>query len=420
MTRHVFINAHLLDGNTPGRQRATVVVEKDRIAAVAAAGETVTSQAGDLVYDLVGKTLMPGMVSGHFHTTYHNLGAEYGLPTAEHPPAFTAYRGMLNAQMALRAGFTSVVGAGCSYDIDASLEKAIEQGLVEGPRMVPCSRDTMSTYDNISQWWINADPQAGVDNCDGPVEMRKMVRRNAQRGARMIKLTASGGHGVPLQAGKRMFTPEEIRAAVEVAHDIGIRVRTHVAGKKYILDCIACGVDILDHCDYMDEECIDAMLKADVCVLPSLYLPQQMLSAPHMFGFSLDATRKEFDWMCGILAKAESAGVKLCVGDDYGTVNSPHGEYGRELAVYVERAGIAPLDVIRWATKTGGVLMGRPDDLGTIAIGKLADMIVVDGNPVSDIKILGDQKNIVAVMRGGKFVSDTSLVPRDDLRAKAA
>ena len=76
--------------------------------------------------------------------------------------------------------------------------------------------------------------------------------------------------------------------------------------------------------------------------------------------------------------------------------------------------------MIRWATKNGGVLMGRPDDLGTIAIGKLADMIVVDGNPVSDIKILGDQKNIVAVMRGGKFVSDTSLVPRDDLRAKAA
>ncbi|MCK9506249.1 MAG: amidohydrolase family protein, partial [Porticoccaceae bacterium] len=177
----------------------------------------------------------------------------------------------------------------------------------------------------------------------------------------------------------------------------------------FILECIRAGVDILDHCDFMDEECIEAIVEADILVLPSLYLPSKMLDMPRLFGFTLEQTRKEFAWMCNILPKAVEAGVKLCVGDDFGTPITPHGDYGKELAVYVEHANIEPLEVIRWATRNGAALLGRPHELGLIEAGRLADLIVVNGDPASDITLLGDPANIPGVMRGGVFYSGATL-----------
>jgi imidazolonepropionase-like amidohydrolase len=409
MTRQVFINANLLDGKSASRRDATVIVDGDRISAVNV-GESPRRIAGDRIYDLAGRTLMPGMVSGHFHSTFHNLGAEQGALTVEQPPAFSAYRALANAQLALRCGFTGLVGAGCAYDTDASLAKAIDAGIVEGPGLIPCGPDTLSSADGVMPWWLGMSVRSGVDNCDGPDELRKAVRRNVQRGARIFKMTVSGGHGV-LVKGWRVFSIGEISAAVQAAHDLGIRVRAHVAGKPFILDCIRAGVDILDHCDDMDEECIDAMAKAGVFVLPSLYQPSKMLSMPAMFAFSAEETRKEFEWMCGILHKAVQAGVKLCTGDDFGTALAPHGEYGRELAVYVEHAGIDPLEVIRWATLNGAALMQRSTEQGSIEPGKRADLIVVNEDPSRDIKILGEPANIHAVMRNGKFFSGARLEP---------
>ena len=407
----MFINANLLNGNSPRQRDATVIVEGERIASVGSGAGQPRPRDGDFVYDLRGRSLMPGMVSGHFHSTFHNLGTEPGVLTVEHPPAFSAFRALANAQLALRCGFTGLVGAGCAYDIDPSLAQAIDAGLVEGPRLIPCGPDTLSSYDGVIPWWLNMSVRAGADNCDGPDELRKAVRRNVQRGARIFKMTVSGGHGV-LTPGCRVFTVAELEAAVEAAHDLGIRVRAHVAGKPFILDCIRAGVDILDHCDGMDEECIEAMVKAGVFVLPSLYQPRKMLDLPAMFTFSSDETRREFDWMCQILPKAVAAGVKLCCGDDFGTALAPHGEYGRELAVYVEHARIEPLEVLRWATRNGAALMQREQDLGSIETGKLADLIVIDGDPSLDIGVLSDAANIHGVMRSGRFYSGARLEPR--------
>jgi len=409
--RHVFINANLLDGKAPSRPNATVVVDGERIAHVNTGPQRPTLRTDDLVYDLSGRTLMPGMVSGHFHGTFHNLGAELGAPTVEHPPAFTAYRALANAQLALRCGFTGLVGAGCAYDTDASLAKAIDAGLVEGPKLLPCGPDTLSSTDGVMPWWINMNVRSGVDNCDGPEELRKAVRRNVNRGARIFKMTTSGGHGVLVPKGSRIFTLDEIKAAVEAAHDLGIRVRAHVAGKPFILECIRAGVDILDHCDDMDEECIEAMVRADVFVLPSLYQPRAQLKLPNMFGFSNEETRKEYEWMCKMLPKAVAAGVKLCTGDDFGTALAPHGHYGRELGVYVDDAGIAPLEVIRWATCNGAALMQRSLDAGVIEAGKLADLVIVEGDPSRDIHVLGEPENVKGVMRSGRFYSGASLTP---------
>ena len=269
---------------------------------------------------------------------------------------------------------------------------------------MPCSRDTLSSADDLIPWWLDIQSELGINRVDGPDEIRKAVREAINRGVRLFKLTASGGHALPkAQKGARIFSDEELRAAVGAAHDRGVRVRAHVAGKSAILDCIKAGIDILDHCDDMDEECIEAMVKADVFVLPSLYQTQKLVHAPPLFGCSQEELQGDFDWMCGMLPKAVAAGVKLCVGDDFGTVVIPHGEYAQELSVYVDQAGISPLEVLKWATHNGGAMTGI-SDLGVISAGKLADLIVVDGDPSVDISVLADRARILAVMVNGRFV----------------
>ena len=143
MTKQFLTNVNLLDGLNPALPDQIVVIENDRILAAGHSSELPSPGPDDNVVDLAGKTVMPGMVAGHFHATFHNTGAEPGVPLQEHPPAYTAYLGLVNAQTALQSGFTSVISAGCSYDIDASLEKAINSGLVVGPRLVSCIKLTV-------------------------------------------------------------------------------------------------------------------------------------------------------------------------------------------------------------------------------------------------------------------------------------
>jgi imidazolonepropionase-like amidohydrolase len=409
MARIVFTNANLLDGEHPAKPDATVVVEGDRITTVTTGSVAVA--AGDRVVDLRGRTLMPGMVSGHFHTTYHDVGATqlpFGLEAA---PAYQAYRALANAQIALRAGFTSVCGASAAFDIDASLDAAIRAGLVVGPRMVPASRDLITTGDSNDTlpWWYDAHPLGVVRMCDGPDEFRKVTRDEIKRGARMVKLYVTGGHGVTTPKHNVSLARDELRAVVDAAHGRGARVRAHVAHKQAILDCVEAGVDVIDHADGLDEECIDKLVEAGTIVLPSLYLPLKILElmgdAPgaNTLGFTTE-TGQDFADMCAILPKAVEAGVKICVGDDFGASFTPHGSYAAELAVYVEHAGIPPLEVLRWATRNGADLMAMPDAIGSVAEGRLADLVVVDGDPSVDIGLLADR--VVAVMKGGAFAVD--------------
>ena len=408
MSRTHFINANLLDGERPARTGVSVTTEGQRIVAVG--DKKVQPSADDTVVDLAGRTLMPGLVQGHFHGSYHNLGAEPGLIGMETPPVYMGYRTLANAQLALRAGYTSVVGAGCSYAIDASLSKAIEDGLVTGPRMVPCSNDMETSADANAfiPWWVDAKREGGFARFgDSPMEFRKLVRNEIDRGAKMIKVFVSGGHVIGIPKSVDIVLCDELEAIVEAAHARNVRVRIHVATKARMMHAIECGVDILDHADELDDEVIEAAAKAGTFVLPSLYLQKYLMDLtkhdPGMLGNAFSQEdRDDFAFMCKQLPKAVKAGVRICVGDDFGAQGLPHGEYAKELAVYVDHAGISPLEVIRWATRNGGQLFGR-DDLGTIAPGKLADLVIVDGDPSQDIKILQDMDRIVAVVKDGKL-----------------
>ena len=402
--RTILRSVNLLDGERAIRSNVSVVVEGGLIAAVGD-GAALASRPGDAVYSLPGKTVMPGMVSGHFHATFEGATLDVFPLGVDQPPGVLMLRAAKNARLALECGFTSVVGAGGGDDIDAQLVLGIAQGLAAGPRIVPCSRNlgTTSGYIDLAPWWYEMRNLGACRLGDGPDAFRAIVREEIRRGARMIKVFVTGGHG-NLNTGVRELSRAELAAIVDAAHERGARVRAHCAWKPRILECVEIGVDAIDHGDEIDAECIDAMARAGTFWDPSPLYLHKLLELPALQGPEhaalRDVTARELENLARWLPEAQRAGVRIVLGDDYGTAFLPHGRYADEIAFFVKQLGCAPLDVLGWATKNGGAFMGVPE-LGTLAPGRLADLLVVDGDPSADPTLLCDRARIRGVMQNG-------------------
>ncbi|NQZ96821.1 MAG: amidohydrolase family protein [Myxococcales bacterium] len=412
MSRTIFREANLLDGESPARAAVSVVVDGDRIAFVGD-GDAAPAAPGDREIELAGRTLMPGLVLSHFHSTYDGITIMPEPLGLENPPGYLMLVAANNVRKALHCGFTSIVSAGAINDeIDVQLKAAIDDGVVEGPRMLAGGRglDTTGGYtDTGPHWWELGNPGASRF-CDGPDEFRAAVRAEISRGVEIVKLFPSGGHGVHDTAAASAISEDEMRAAAEAAHQRGKKVRAHCSWRHSVLECVRAGVDVIDHGDEIDRECIDAMVAAGTTLVPGMFFLKQMLGDT---GNLVNATpeqmapiQAEFDNLRKMLPVAQQAGVNLCVGDDYGIIILPHGRYAEELEFYVKEVGIAPLDVIRWATRNGAKLMGREDEVGSVSEGKLADLLVVDGDPSVDIAVLQDRDKLLAIMKGGALVKD--------------
>jgi imidazolonepropionase-like amidohydrolase len=374
------------------------VIEDDRISAVTTEPVETRSSTddGEVVVDLAGRTVMPGMATCHFHSTYHELGATPAPYGSEHPPAYLALLSHSNLMKALRAGYTTVVGAGAGQDVEPGVKQAIDNGLVPGPRFVPSGRELSTTghaNDGVPWYW-NMPASGAVRICDGADGFRIGVREQVKRGAEVIKLFVTGGHGVQAPKARIEMTRDELGAAIDAAHERGVLIRGHLANKAAIMMAIELGIDIVDHCDDMDDDVIAACVETGTFVVPSIYFPK-------VFAKFFPDNEAELAHMYDVLPKAEAAGVRLLLGDDYGATMFPHGSYGGELHTYVEDAGIAPLAVLRWATVNGAALVGQSDQRGTVEAGKLADLLIIDGDPSRDIGVLADRPP-VAVLKGGK------------------
>jgi len=398
----------VLDGEHLPEHRLTVVVEGNRITSVSER-DSVEVGPDDRVVDLDGRTLMPGMVTCHFHATYHELGLLPGPFGLSEPPALQAVRAVTNLEKVVMSGFTSAVSAGAPFGIDASMRRAVDEGAIVGPRLVPGSRDVSTTghANDFAPWYWRVGEPGALHLCDGPDEFRKAVRQEIKEGARIIKMFVTGGHGVPRSPERIEMTRDEMAAAIEAAHLRGAMVRGHIANRDAILMAVELGMDVIDHADGMDGECIDRIVAAGTFVVPSIFfLSRYAELMKDQNPAAAQAMQEELDAALAILPVAQEAGVRMVLGDDYGAAGFPHGIYGEELEFYVKVAGIAPLEVVRWATANGAALMGRADDLGTVTAGKVADLLVVDGDPITDISVLADRTRILAVMKDGRFVKD--------------
>ncbi|HXW35220.1 MAG TPA: amidohydrolase family protein [Acidimicrobiales bacterium] len=412
MSRLVFHNATVIDADGV-RPESTLVVEDRRIARVSSLQERASShqtEPQDREVDLAGRTVMPGMVSSHFHATYHELGAKLTPFGLEEPPAVQAVRAAHHLELALQCGFTGVVSAGAPFAIDAGMKAAIAEGLFPGPRMLAGSRDVSTTGhagDKSFPWYWDVRAKGAINRADGPDEFRRAVREEIKEGAEIIKMFITGGHGTVAPSERTEMSRAELAAGVEAAHERGALVRGHIANRDAIHMALDVGVDVIDHGDGLDEAAIERMIDLGTFLVPSQLFPARFQDAMGAGGLGFVAGMQgDIERALAILPKANEAGVKLLCGDDYGAVGLPHGCYADELEFYVSQAGIPPSDVLAWATRNGAELLGRGHELGLMREGYLADLLVVDGDPLANIGILRDQSRLLAILKGGAFVKD--------------
>jgi imidazolonepropionase-like amidohydrolase len=407
MGRLVLQHARVLDGLHPPVDERTVVLEGERITAILDAPPP--PEAGDEVIDVGGRTVMPGMFTCHFHATYHELGSKPNVPYGnEYPPAYQALLAAKNLRTALEQGYTGAVGAGSANEVEPGVKRAIVEGLVPGPRFVPSSRELSTTgHSNDGTPWHWHMPRTGaVRLCDGAEAFRLGVREEIKQGAEVIKLFVTGGHGTTAPKDQIEMTRDELAAAIDTAHSRGVLIRGHLSNKPGILMALELGIDIVDHCDELDDEVIAALVETGASVVPSLHFPKTFLEQwGSGLGFAADSIKADLEYMYEMIPKADAAGVRFVLGDDYGAIGFPHGTYGGEMKLYVEHAGMSPLDVVRWATHNGAELVRRSHELGTVEVGKLADLVVVDGDPATDIDAIADPANVRTVLINGKVVA---------------
>lgn len=406
-------NARVFDGARMLPGLRTISLAEGRIRSVD------EGPAGADAIDVGGMTLMPGLITCHFHPDFYRFtlsdGASGEPLGKELPPGVLMAIAVRNCGVLLESGFTGYVGAACGHDIDAQLKMAIADGIIPGPRIRACSAHIGTTGDvnDSRKWWRRFDTPGTDVFVDGPEDMRKMAREFIRRGAETIKIFTSSGHGgLPWPVPGNMDR-DEIAAVVQAAHNRGAMVRAHSATRDMMRECIELGVDILDHGDEMDEELIGMMAERGTFWTPSLVYPTCMID----LGWADAELPGHVANVRRMLPVAQRAGVRILIGDDYSGVfrdvipddplDHQVGNYGREIAFYAAM-GIDPADVLSWGTKNAGqALTGGRDTLGVVEAGALADLIVVDGDPLADPALLSrPQEHLKAVIRDGAFVID--------------
>jgi imidazolonepropionase-like amidohydrolase len=419
MNKIVFAGARVWDAGGSAPYSGDVLVEGNRIRAVSRVPGQIP-QAGAQVIDAKGMTLMPGLVEGHAHLSFETVTCTEDLispPPEEHT--------LLTARVAkalLDNGFTSAYGASAAkLRLDVAVRNEVDAGRLPGPRIRAGSPEITVTGgmgDESRMHNPRASPSMVID---GPEEMRKAVRLCCREGCDNIKLDVSGDPFYPnTPASSTPMTLEEIRMAVETAHSFGRKVNAHARSIGSIQNCLRAGVDVLYHCEYVDEPTLDMLEEAKdrVFVAPTVGLFHTMLheAAPWItpetaraMGIDklLDASRKSHTEM-------RQRGIRHLIGGDYGFAWSRNGTNARDLGFFVEDFGYTPAEALRCATRNGGALMtaGSAEKLGEVKDGYLADLLLVDGDPVADLAVLLDADRLVVIMKDGQIYKNTSSVAR--------
>lgn len=406
-------NATLFDGT--GKMPygpITVVIAGDRIENVGPSNQVPIPenlQAAGNVIDGTGMFLMPGLVDSHVHIT--GSGDPNSLRRMKELVPHAAIRSTLNARAALEAGITALRDAGGGFQIDLALKQAINEGLVPGPRLqVACkSLSITGGHGDSRNGWppeIEFKGRYVVDSAD---EARRAAREQLRDGADHLKLHATGGvmseGDVPTARG---LTVEEMRAAIEEAHNAGKKTMAHAQGSNGIKNAILAGISSIEHGFYLTDEIIELMLKNDVFLVPTLCAVHHIVVQGTEAGipeYGVAKAREAQKAHVESFLKAYKAGVKIAMGTDAATPFNYHGNNALELELMVN-AGMKPVDALVAATSRGAELMGWEDRMGQVKPGFWADLILVEGNPAEDVKVLQAKSSIKLVIKGGKIELD--------------
>ena len=391
----IFINATVIDG-TGGVFFGHVVIDGNIISNVGR-GSISEPLAGYEVVDLEGMTLLPGFFDCHVHLRSDGL-ADPRAQVLSDTDALCALRSARNARRTIEAGVTTIRDCGSTNFVDFSVRKAVEQGLFPGPRMLLSGKAICMTG---GHGW-NVGQQA-----DGPENVRKAAREQLRAGADNVKLIATGGILTPgTEIGSAQLTLDELRAGVEEARKAGAISAAHAHGATGIKNAVRAGIDSIEHGYFLDDEGIELMLESGTYLVATSAAVRNVASRGLEDGLLPDVHRKAcgaVDMHIESFGKAYRAGVKLAMGTDSGVPFTRHGRNLEELAHLVEM-GLSPMEAIEVSTLRSARLLRLEDRLGSIEESKLADLVVFDGDPLSDITLLQEARRIKWVIKDGEVI----------------
>ena len=381
----------VVDGNTITR------VEKGHI----------TVGEGDTLVDLSDSVVLPGLMDMHVHLSFQQGGTSSYLKRFTQNEADYALMASHYAEKTLMAGFTTVRNLGDSYNETVALRNAINRGIATGPRIYTAAKSIATTGGHADptngmakRISPHVGPEQGVIN--GVDEARQAIRQRYKDGADTIKITATGGVLSVAKSGQNpQFMDDELTAIVETARDYGMKVAVHAHGKEGMIRAIKAGVASIEHGTYMDREVMKLMKKHGTYYVPTILAGNFVAEKAKIDGYFPDIVRPKAAAIGPLIqatfGKAYKAGVNIAFGTDSGV--SAHGDNAQEFALMVE-AGMPPAEAILSATVNTAKLLDVEETLGTLEAGKLADIIAVKGNPLTDISVL---EHVQFVMKDGKI-----------------
>jgi imidazolonepropionase-like amidohydrolase len=381
-----------------------ILIEGERIKAVAP--QEVLPQPPDAhLIDVGGKTVMPGMIDCHDHLA--NLPGGM-VARAAIPPSLAVFMAADAFKQTLLSGFTAIRDAS---GVDLGMKMAVDQGLIPGPRL----KISVNIICQLGGHNDHTEP-AGIDStypklqsipdgiCDGVDACRRKVREMVQAGADWIKIATTGGVGTPTGGPLlRQFSLEEVQAIVDAAHAAGKPVMSHAYGGDGVKICLDAGVDSIEHGAALDDDLIEQMVRQNTWLVPTFTVLRKIAALGELDPCPVPEymprkARALLGVQSGSFRKALAAGVRIAMGTDLGSFG--RGENAVELSYMVE-AGMTPMQAIVAATHMGAECMGLGDSVGVLREGMLADLLVVDGDPLQDISILQDQRRLHLIMQGG-------------------
>ena len=412
MSDLLFSNATIFDATGAQPYLGEVLVRGNRIVSVTPLSAPVKRESGDVtVIDATGKFLMPGMTESHTHFSWNDqpsLNAIAMMPPEEH-----ILWCMQVAKVYLDMGWTSCMGAAAAKPrLDVVVRNAINSGAYPGPRYSAASQE-ITVQGGLGDTIPPHMPYPELSFCDiisGVEEMRRSVRQFIKYGVDTVKLNLSGEYIAGISAQMTPFSDEEIAVAAAEVKRFGKRLAAHARSAESIKQCLRHGVEIIYHGSYADEEALDMLEKhkGEYFFAPGLsWLIETAYNAGE-WGLTPEVAKQmgyvdELEHAVETLKAMNKRGIPILPGGDYGFAWIPHGTNAKDLQYFTEMIGITPMDALLSATREGGKIMLMGDELGQIKENYLADILLIDGNPLEDITVLQDKAKIVAVMKDGEF-----------------
>jgi len=402
-------NGTLIDGSGVDPTPDAALLIQDNVIQEAGPRASISAPADATVIDAQGGFILPGFIDTHVHFMLEGVNLAQMMGT---PFSYNFYLAMDRMRRTVDAGITSVRDAGGA---DLGLKKAVEDGLLVGPRMQISITALSITGGHVDGWMPSGQtfdllpeyPGMPSPICDGVDEVRKKVREVLRAGADVIKVCSTGGVLSPTDHPEfTQFTVEELSVMVqEAAYRRGLKVMAHAQGTEGIRNAILAGIHSIEHGMFLDDETIGLMLEKGTYLVPTLLAPLAVLEAAEGSGampeYGIRKARATIDAHRDSIARAYQAGVRIAMGTDAGVM--PHGTNLRELGLMCG-IGMSPMEAIVATTQVAADCMGWGDRLGSLTPGKLADVVVAAADPLADIRSLEDVDNIKLVMKDGRVL----------------